>query len=311
MIYTCTLNPSLDYYMEFENDLSSIETNRSQLEYYEAGGKGINVSIVLNNLMIPTRALGFIGGFTKDFYINLLQKYEYIQPSFTYIEGHTRINVKAKVNGSDIDLNAAGPYITEKSIDQLINKVDRLDHNDIFVFSGNSPEYLLDKVDKMISICHENGVRIVLDTNPAIIRKSLKYKPFLINPSTFELAKIVDKECNTQEEIINAAKECVSMGAINVMVRLTNEGSILVNEDGVYKAEHSTEHDVIVNTVGTNDAMVAGFVMNSLRTGKAVDSFRYANCCGEATIFSKNLEIRGKINSLYEKMVVEKIGEFE
>lgn len=310
MIYTCTLNPSLDYYMEFENDLSTTETNRSQLEYYEAGGKGINVSIVLNNLMIPTRALGFIGGFTRDFYINLLQKYEYIQPSFTYIEGHTRVNVKISANEHEIDLNAAGPYITDKSVEQLKMKIDRLDNNDIFVFSGNSPEYLLDKVDEIISACHENKVRIVLDTNPTIIRKSLKYKPYLINPSISELAKIVGKECNNQDEIINAAKECVSLGAMNVMVRLGHDGSILINEEGVYKAEHNTGHDVKVNTVGANDAMVAGFVMNSLRTGKAVDSFRYANCCGEATIFSKNLEIRGKINTLYEKMKIEKIDDF-
>ena len=95
MIYTCTLNPSLDYYMEFDK-VELGKTNRSSLEYYEAGGKGINVSIVLNNLMIPSRALGFVGGFTKDFFISLLQKYEYIEPVFTFIEGHTRINVKVK-----------------------------------------------------------------------------------------------------------------------------------------------------------------------------------------------------------------------
>ena len=75
MIYTCTINPSLDYYMEFDQPFEAEKTNRSQLEYYEAGGKGINVSIVLNNLMIPSRAFGFLGGFTKDFYISLLQKY--------------------------------------------------------------------------------------------------------------------------------------------------------------------------------------------------------------------------------------------
>ena len=76
MIFTCTMNPSLDYFMEFDAPAKEDGSNRSQLEYYEAGGKGINVSIVLNNLGIPTRALGFVGGFTKDFYISLLAKYE-------------------------------------------------------------------------------------------------------------------------------------------------------------------------------------------------------------------------------------------
>ena len=107
MIYTCTLNPSLDYYMEFDK-VELGKTNRSSLEYYEAGGKGINVSIVLNNLMIPSRALGFVGGFTKDFFISLLQKYEYIEPVFTFIEGHTRINVKVKGDLLETELNEAG-----------------------------------------------------------------------------------------------------------------------------------------------------------------------------------------------------------
>ena len=89
MIGTCTLNPSLDYYLEFEKEIELGKTNRSNLEYYEAGGKGVNVSIVLNNLHIPSRAFGFLGGFTKDFYISLLQKYEQIRPSFVYIYGIT------------------------------------------------------------------------------------------------------------------------------------------------------------------------------------------------------------------------------
>ena len=73
MICTCTMNPSLDYYLEFDENIKNGKLNRSNLEYYEAGGKGINVSIVLNNLGIPTKAFGFIGGFTKDFYISLLE----------------------------------------------------------------------------------------------------------------------------------------------------------------------------------------------------------------------------------------------
>ena len=98
MIYTCTLNPSLDYYMEGQQELEPGKLNRSQLEYYEAGGKGINVSIVLNNLGIPSRAVGFLGGFTKDFYISLLAKYEFILPNFTYTSG-TPVSTSSSMPG--------------------------------------------------------------------------------------------------------------------------------------------------------------------------------------------------------------------
>ena len=125
MICTCTLNPSLDYYMEFEEPVVKNATNRSKMEYFAAGGKGINISIVLNNLAIPTRAFGFLGGFTKDYYIELLQKYTYVQPSFTYVDGATRINVKVN-DGDDTDLNAMGPYITEDKMANLKAKVERV-----------------------------------------------------------------------------------------------------------------------------------------------------------------------------------------
>ena len=122
MICTCTLNPSLDYYLEFSEKVEDGKTNRSDLEYFEAGGKGINISIVLNNLQIPSRAYGFLGGFTRDFYINLLQEYSYIEPNFTYIDGHTRINIKLH-DGRDTDLNATGPYINESDMRKLKEKV--------------------------------------------------------------------------------------------------------------------------------------------------------------------------------------------
>ena len=105
--------------MEFDGPYQAARTNRSTLEYYEAGGKGINVSIVLNNLGIPSSAFGFIGGFTKDFYISLLAKYDHIIPNFTYINGHTRINVKCHAE-RHTNMNAAGPYITDGDMKNLL-----------------------------------------------------------------------------------------------------------------------------------------------------------------------------------------------
>lgn len=122
MICTCTMNPSLDYYLEFDENIKNGKLNRSNLEYYEAGGKGINVSIVLNNLGIPTKAFGFIGGFTKDFYISLLAKYENIHPNFTYTDGHTRVNVKLHGKDEVTDIHAMGPYITHEDMQKLVKR---------------------------------------------------------------------------------------------------------------------------------------------------------------------------------------------
>ena len=308
MIYTCTLNPSLDYYMEFENDLELGTINRSQIEYYEAGGKGINVSIVLNNLMIPNRAFGFVGGFTQDFFIELLQKYEYVQPSFTYITGHTRINLKLKGNIIETDLNAAGPYITPSAMEALMLKVSKLDEGDVLVFSGNAPVYLLENVNKMIEDCAKKNVKIVLDTNPNIIKNCLQHKPFLIKPSLVELEEILDEklEINKIEDLIEPCKKVLGLGALNVIVQLGEQGSILVCKEGSFHTD-IVQSEKVVNTVGSGDSMVAGFIMNSLRTPDVVDSFRFASCCSIATSFSKGLATREQVNKLYEVLEVKKL----
>lgn len=307
MIYTCTLNPSLDYYMEFEKELTDKRTNRSQLEYYEAGGKGINVSIVLSNLMIPSRAVGFLGGFTKDFYISLLDKYEYLQPNFSYIDGHTRINVKTKAGLTNVDLNAAGPYITQEHMKTLKTKIDRLDENDIFVFSGTTLSYLERSVEEMIEMCCNNNVRVVLDTSVGVMKKCLKYNPYLICPSLEELEDLVGYSCSEEEKVKEALKKCVQDGAKHVLLYRRGKESIMATEEGVYRAKALTKDGAVVDTVGTQDAMVAGFVMSSLRTPKSIECFRYANCCKEATLFLKSLEIRERINEIYSQIEIEEI----
>lgn len=308
MIYTCTLNPSLDYFMEFDK-VELGKTNRSSLEYYEAGGKGINVSIVLNNLMIPSRALGFVGGFTKDFFISLLQKYEYIEPVFTFIEGHTRINVKVKGDLLETELNAKGPSITEEDMRMMLRRVERLNRSDIFVLSGNCPDNLVDLTEKMIQLCIENDVKFVLDVNHELLLRLLKYKPFLVRPNIEDLETMFDEVIADQKQLIHAGRRCVELGAENVILMMGKDGSLLINQDGVYHA-NSIDAEV-VNSVGAADSMIAGFVMNYLRSRDIITTFKYANCCGIATAFSKGMATREKIESLYDEILVTKIDENE
>ena len=65
MIYTVTLNPSLDYVVDVD-DFELGRTNRAVSERLYAGGKGINVSFVLKNLGFESTALGFSAGFTGE-----------------------------------------------------------------------------------------------------------------------------------------------------------------------------------------------------------------------------------------------------
>ena len=308
MICTCTMNPSLDYYMEFDKGIDGNDAvNRSQLEYYEAGGKGINVSIVLNNLGIPTRAFGFVGGFTKDFYISLLAKYEDIRPNFTYVQGHTRINVKCSANGQWTDLNASGPIITPADMENLQKKVSSLYSQDYFVLAGHTQEYLMDATEQMLKDAIKEKVKVVLDTNAELVKKILPCKPFMIKTTVAELPSFIDSEVNTEEEMIAGAKKLHDAGARYVIVTNHSRSAILVCKEGIYRAQ-LTRDEKYVSFVGTGDSLIAGFLMNYMRTNDPLDSFRFGASCGSATAYSKGLATRENIDNFYETTKVEKIA---
>ncbi len=304
MLYTCTMNPSLDYYMEFDEALKADGANRSRLEYYEAGGKGINISIVLNNLGVPSSAFGFVGGFTKDFYISLLSRYENIRPNFTYTNGHTRINIKT--SGPDgMELNATGPYITDKDMKNLMDKVDRLGKGDYLALAGMTQEYLENDVLEMLKAAIAEEVYVVLDTNPGLMRRVLEYHPFMIKTTPAELAEMLDETIESKEDVVAAMKK-VKEHADLVMVLLNKEVALLCCEEGVYECNILKAYDA-VSMVGTGDSMVAGFLMNYRRSRNTLDSFRFAASCGSATAYSKGLATREKIDSFYEETEIRKI----
>ena len=193
-------------------------------------------------------------------------------------------------------------------MEALMVKVSKLDEGDVLVFSGNAPVYLLDNVDEMIKDCALRNVKIVLDTNSNIMKRCLGYKPFLIRPSIEEIEEILEEKIDYKkmEDLFEPCKKLLELGAVNIIVQLGEEGSILCCKEGIYHTDLVSE-EKIINTVGEADSIVAGFIMNSLRTPDVVDSFRFASCCGIATTFSKGLATRDKVNELYKVVQVNKV----
>src|SRR3954462_6426664 len=133
MIYTLTLNPSLDYIVELEQ-VTLGGLNRTKKETKLPGGKGINVSQVLKRLDLNNKALGFIGGFTGDYLENYLKSLE-INTDFVRVDGDTRINVKVK-SDSETEFNASGPNLTEENFEALKKKIHELTSKDTLVLAG-------------------------------------------------------------------------------------------------------------------------------------------------------------------------------
>lgn len=304
MIYTCTTNPSLDYYLKLEDKLEIGDINRCSKEHFIAGGKGVNVSIILNNLMIPSTALGFLGGFTRDYYLSFFRQYPYIQPRFTTISGNTRINVKLSAI-DETDINATGPYITKEEFTKFMNRIDHIDSLDTFVLSGNVQNEIYDDIVRMVEGLSQRNIRIILDTNPKLMADCLKFKPLLVKPNLEELEELCEKSVKDEKAIINCASKLVENGAQNVIVSMGADGALLVNNDGAYKC--SKIKGDVVSTTGCGDSMVGAYVFNLQRGANAIEAFHFACAAGYATAFKEGLANREDIENIYKQITIERI----
>ncbi len=192
-------------------------------------------------------------------------------------------------------------------MNNLIGKVSNLYEQDYFVLAGITPDYLVEKTKTMLQDMMDENIKIILDTNPEIMRDLVSKNPFLYKTTPRELSKIVEKNLSTRDDVIQAAQQLHHNGVKHVLVVMENETAILVCEQGTYACELLQEGHA-VDTVGTGDSLVAGFLMDYLRTRDPIDSFKFGASCGAATAYSKGLATREKIDQQYSNTKIEKIN---
>ena len=255
MIYTVTFNPSLDHTI-WVDPLRLGEVNRTQKEELFPGGKGINVSIVLQNLGMESIILGFRAGFTGEALENMLHEYG-CQSRLIPITGYTRINVKIK-GQEETDINGQGPEIPVQAQKKLFSQLAHLQEGDVLVLAGSIPSSLPE--DTYERICEQlqgRGISFVVDATGALLWKVLPYHPFLIKPNHIELGELFHKQIETTEEIVYYAKLLQNQGAKNVLVSRGEDGAVFIAEDGTIYQSPSPK-GTLVNAVGAGDSMVAG-----------------------------------------------------
>ena len=302
MIYTVTFNPSLDYIVSVK-DFRPGMTNRTSSELMLAGGKGINVSIVLGNLGIKSTALGFIAGFTGDEIVRRLHNGGMNSEFIKINDGISRINIKLKsIDGTEI--NGQGPHIDSSHIEQLMNRLRRLESGDVLVLAGSIPAGISDNIYKdIMDMLKDKGVQIVVDATSRLLTNVLEYNPFFIKPNQHELGDIFNVTLNTQEEVIPYALELKKMGAVNVCVSMGGKGAILVADDGnVYKAK--APDGILKNSVGAGDSLVAGFLSGWIEKKDYEYAFRKGVATGSASAFSERLATNGEVNDLIGKVTI-------
>lgn len=300
MIYSVTFNPSLDYVMNVD-DFEAGRVNRSKKEEIYAGGKGINVSIVLKNLGIDSKALGFVAGFTGDSILDIIKSYGCDTDFIQLKEGVSRINVKLK-GKVESEINGNGPDIDNTSLDKLFNKLNNLQDGDILILAGSIPSSLPEDIyEKIMERLQDKNIKIVVDATKDLLLNVLKYKPFLIKPNNHELSEIFNRELKTDEDIVECAKKLQDMGSENVLISMAGDGAILIGSDGkVYKSK--VPKGKVINSVGAGDSMVAGFITGYLKNNNLEEALKMGVATGSASAFSEYLATRDKVEELFKQL---------
>lgn len=296
MIYTVTLNPSIDYVVHIDRLVPGI-TNRTSSEEYYFGGKGINVSHVLAELDLDNTALGFVAGFTGEA-IEKGTSHPRIKTDFIHLkEGVSRINVKIK-SDEETEINGQGPHIDDEALEAFMKKTDGISDGDTLILSGSIPKTMPDDVyERILERLKDRNVRIVVDATKKLLVNALKYRPFLIKPNRQEISELFGVKVEDEETTLFYARRLQEMGAKNVLVSLGGDGAMLLDETGrVHKAAAAKGR--VLNTVGSGDSMVAGFVAGCMLKNDYAYALRLGTACGGATAFLPGLATREKIDEL-------------
>lgn len=301
MIYTVTVNPAIDYVVQTEH-LQLGLVNRLQHTNFIAGGKGINVSKILNQLTCDNIAWGFMGGFTGQFLETTLAK-EKIKSDFTNIAANTRVNVKLK-SDQETEMNAAGPQVSATEIATFKKQFEQVQAGDTVVFSGSLlPQLTNDFYLELIDLVVAKGAEFAIDTTGQALLDTLAKQPFVIKPNHHELADLFNTTIKNDQELLNEAAKLQKLGAKNVIVSMAGAGAYYLSPDHIY---HSTApKGQVVNSVGAGDSMLAGFIGEFSKHQDPELAFKYGLACGSATAFTEDIANLDQINALLPQIKID------
>jgi len=282
MIYTCTLNPAVDFYVQVP-EFSTGRINQGELLRFVPGGKGLNVSMVLKQLGVENIALGFVGGKFGKLLQELLIEYN-ITTDFVEIKGETRLNVKIR-DELETDINLVGPEVTKSEVDKLLSKLDIINPNDYLVVGGKAPKTSESIISMIGSYAKKKDLNLIVDMSGNDLETMLNYQPLLIKPNKEELETLIKRKLDNLSEIETVCKYLINKYHITyVLVSLGKDGAILVSKDeSIYEKAPIGK---VINTVGAGDALLAGFLASYTKSPDLKAALQQGIKCASKVVFT-------------------------
>lgn len=303
MIYTLTTNPSIDYYIYLNDELKE-GINRSSRCDFIAGGKGVNVSKVLSNLNQKNICVLLAGGFSGDYIKYQLSRDKNLDVLMIPIEENSRINVKIRCNKNEIDLNTAGPLVSQDKQNELISVFSKIKEGDYVCISGSLQRGMIETIIMIADSVNKNKGKLILDVPNMSYDEIVSCKPYLIKPNYEEIKHLLKTESDLPK-LAYEIKEKIAEKGINCLLSLGEKGSFYISKEKMVKAECPKVK--VINTVGAGDSLLAAFVY-MLENNKTIeDCLRFATATGSASVTKEILPTKEDINILVNQIVLKNI----
>ncbi len=310
MIYTITLNPALDKTVEIPS-LTVDSVNRITAMRTDPGGKGINVSKVIDKLGRKSIAAGILGGDT-GLAIQSALKAMGLETNFQFVEGETRTNLKVidPVNHTNTDINEPGVTVSEEILNSLLTALTaRLEEGDIVVLSGSLPKGSpVNTYYTWVKACKEAGAKVILDADGELLEAGLKASPYLIKPNNHELSKLLGETLTTPKELNEAARKLMTeYGIEKVVVSMGGQGALYVTKDETVYAEGLKVP--VGSTVGAGDSVVAALAAAEESGMDLEETVRLSTATGAANVMCSGTQAAEYevIRELLPKVVFHKL----
>jgi len=304
MIYTCTLNPAIDLFIETDH-LKPEVVNRTNSYDIQPNGKGVNVSFILKHLGVNNTAWGVGGGFTSNFIEESLRN-KGIETDFTHIDGISRINVFTRVLDTDTEYKEVnnGPEVSADKVTEFLQKVATLTKDDKLVVSGSfskgiQPEIIVD----IAKMAEKQGFDLVIDTSYPEVVSAIEHHPYLIKPNDEELLSWFDQpDTDDINILVKYSKELLKKGAQNILLSLGAKGALFVNAEHVLLG--NAPKIKVVNTACSGDTMLGTFLAGLEQGMSLEDNLQRSLAAASSTAASAGLTDFSDVDELMKQIKI-------
>ena len=304
MIYTLTLNPAIDLFIDMD-ELLPKNVNRSNYDDYQENGKGVNVSRILDRMGIESIAMGFIAGFTGNFIKDKLEE-SGIKTDFIQVDGITRVNVFLNAQ-EEFKIVNKGPEIPKEKTIEMLSQLRKLKNGDYLFVCGSLPRGIQDDIyEDIIKICKESGVKLILDTSSKKITEYLKYGLYLMKPNDEELADFFQIPRKlSEEEIVKYGKKLVEMGCDKIIVSRGEDGAIYIDKENSYSV--NAPKGKVVNTACSGDTLLGSFIGKLFLGDSLENALMFASASASSTAFTEGITDFKNVPELLKQIEIKKI----